>query len=243
MGRRTPGPSPARRPLPWLRIVVLSSCASRGSPTLPQQEQNRASDRACASRSPPRAGRSAPAWKPSTLEFAIRLTMPPAVATATPGSIPAAAREDTPGGRRARRGALRPLDPAHGLAETPAASMSTSCAAPPSGPRGGASGPGGMLATKFGAGSGSSDPVRRPSRPARRSASPTDAAFSFQGWLCGCSAPDEAHLACFIDGIALAGSSNPSLKAIFARAESNRTETCAPQARTASVAVKPRARP
>jgi hypothetical protein len=70
-----------------------------------------------------------------------------------------------------------------------------------------------------------------------------DAEFSFQGWLCGSAAPDDAQLACFIDGIALAGGSSPSLKAVFARAERSRTEGCGPAARTASVVLKPPARP
>lgn len=67
--------------------------------------------------------------------------------------------------------------------------------------------------------------------------------FSFQGWLCGSSAPDDAQLACFIDGMTLAGGSSPSLKAVFAKAERSRTEACGPVARTASVAVKPPVRP
>jgi hypothetical protein len=70
-----------------------------------------------------------------------------------------------------------------------------------------------------------------------------DAEFSVQGWLCGSSAPDDAQLACFIDGITLAGASSPSLKAVFARAERSKIEACGPAARTASVSVKPPARP
>ena len=67
--------------------------------------------------------------------------------------------------------------------------------------------------------------------------------FSFQGWLCGSSAPDEAQLACFVDGITLSGNASPSLKAVFAQAERSRTEACGTLARTASVAVRPPARP
>jgi len=70
-----------------------------------------------------------------------------------------------------------------------------------------------------------------------------NADFSFQGWLCGSSAPDDAQLACFIDGITLAGASSPSLKAVFTKADRSRSEACGPSARTASVAVKPPARP
>jgi hypothetical protein len=70
-----------------------------------------------------------------------------------------------------------------------------------------------------------------------------EADFSFQGWLCGSSAPDDVQLACFIDGMMLAGGTSPSLKAIFAKAERSRTDACGSAARTASVAVKPPARP
>ncbi len=70
-----------------------------------------------------------------------------------------------------------------------------------------------------------------------------EADFSFQGWLCGSSTPDETQLACFIDGVTLLGSTNPSLKAVFAQAERNRTEACGTSARTASVAVRPPVRP
>jgi hypothetical protein len=70
-----------------------------------------------------------------------------------------------------------------------------------------------------------------------------DADFSFQGWLCGSSPPDDAQLACFVDGITLAGGASPSLKAVFARSERSRTEACGPSARTASVSVKPPIRP
>jgi hypothetical protein len=69
------------------------------------------------------------------------------------------------------------------------------------------------------------------------------AAFSFQGWLCGSSPPDEAQLACFIDGITPAGGAGPSLKAVFAQAERNRPDACGPSARTSSVTVRPPARP
>lgn len=68
-----------------------------------------------------------------------------------------------------------------------------------------------------------------------------DTAFGFQGWLCGSGAAsvDEAQLACFIDGIALTGAGSPSLKALFVRAERGRVESCGPDARTASIPVRP----
>jgi hypothetical protein len=69
--------------------------------------------------------------------------------------------------------------------------------------------------------------------------------FGFQGWLCGLSAQtvDESQVACFIDRIALVGTDNPSLKAVFARAERSRTEACSSGARTASIGAKPPSRP
>jgi hypothetical protein len=98
-----------------------------------------------------------------------------------------------------------------------------------------------MIATKFGSVEAAPMTLANKSEQACEAfrLSDTTAEFSFQGWLCGSSAPDEAQLACFIDGIALSGSTNPSLKAVFAQAERNRTDACGPSARTASVAVKP----
>ena len=71
------------------------------------------------------------------------------------------------------------------------------------------------------------------------------AGFGFQGWLCGSEARpvDDAQLACFLDGIGLAGAAGPGLKAIFARSERNRIEACGPVARTASASVKAPVRP
>jgi hypothetical protein len=72
-----------------------------------------------------------------------------------------------------------------------------------------------------------------------------DSGFGFQGWLCeaGAAALDDAHLACFIDGIVLSGAGSPSLKALFARVERSRTEACNAAARTASIGVRPPPRP
>lgn len=86
------------------------------------------------------------------------------------------------------------------------------------------------IATKFGpveaasvtlAGSGERD-----CRAFRFSDGPSG--FGFQGWTCGADAapPDDARLACFIDGITLSGAGTSSMRALFARAERNRTEAC-----------------
>jgi hypothetical protein len=72
-----------------------------------------------------------------------------------------------------------------------------------------------------------------------------DSGFGFQGWICGADAADmdDAQLACFIDGITLAGVSDPSVKALFVRAEKSRTEACGVASRTASAGVMPPPRP
>ncbi|MEZ0168941.1 hypothetical protein [Microvirga sp. TS319] len=72
-----------------------------------------------------------------------------------------------------------------------------------------------------------------------------DSGFGFQGWLCDgqAGAPDDAQLACLIDGIALSGAGSPSLKALFLRVDRNRTEACAIAARTSSAGVRPPPRP
>jgi hypothetical protein len=71
------------------------------------------------------------------------------------------------------------------------------------------------------------------------------AGFGLQGWLCGSEARpvDDAQLACFIDGIGLAGAAGPGLKAIFARSERSRIEACGLGPRTASASVKAPVRP
>jgi hypothetical protein len=70
-----------------------------------------------------------------------------------------------------------------------------------------------------------------------------EAGFGFEGWLCGAAPVDEAQLACFVDGLSLSGAGSPSVKAVFARAESNRIEACGSSARTASIGAKPPPRP
>ncbi|WP_414472639.1 hypothetical protein [Microvirga sp. M2] len=69
--------------------------------------------------------------------------------------------------------------------------------------------------------------------------------FGFQGWLCDgeANAPDDAQLACLIDGIVLSGAGTPSLKALFLHVERNRTGACAIAARTSSTGVRPPPRP
>ncbi|MFC4174128.1 hypothetical protein ACFOYU_19080 [Microvirga sp. GCM10011540] len=72
-----------------------------------------------------------------------------------------------------------------------------------------------------------------------------EANFAFQGWLCGGGeqAVEEAQLACLIDKVSLLRTDDPSLKAIFARAEAQRAQTCGPGARTASLGVRNPGRP
>lgn len=72
-----------------------------------------------------------------------------------------------------------------------------------------------------------------------------DSGFALQGWICGGEAAvmEDAQLACLIDGITLAGAGSPSLKALFARADKNRTGACSLASRTAAAGVRPPPRP
>lgn len=71
-----------------------------------------------------------------------------------------------------------------------------------------------------------------------------DSGFGFQGWLCDEEGgADDAHLACFIDGIGLSGAGSPFLKALFLRVERSRTDSCAVAARTPLFGVRPPPRP
>lgn len=67
-----------------------------------------------------------------------------------------------------------------------------------------------------------------------------DAAFGFQGWLCGIGAlpADVQRLTCFIDAMTISGG-DQSLVALFARANRSRPESCPETARTALIGTKP----
>jgi hypothetical protein len=71
------------------------------------------------------------------------------------------------------------------------------------------------------------------------------ASFAFQGWVCGSDAEpvSEGHLACLVDRIALGTTDNPAVKAIFAKAERQRLEGCGSGERTASVEIRSPGRP
>jgi hypothetical protein len=64
-----------------------------------------------------------------------------------------------------------------------------------------------------------------------------EASFAFQGWLCGSDAHpvEPGHLACLVDRITLRVADNPSVKAIFAKAERQRLPACGTEERTSSI--------
>lgn len=72
-----------------------------------------------------------------------------------------------------------------------------------------------------------------------------EASFAFQGWLCGSAAQavDEGQLACLADRIVLGATDNPSVKAIFAKAERQRLPGCGSAERTASIGIRSPGRP
>jgi hypothetical protein len=237
-----------RKPLPWLRIILTSSCSIAGLVyfALEQEQSIRPAERGKAVPSSVLVA-PVPAWKP----------LPPAPAAyalaGTSAPITSEAREHANGAREdtlvlGRFGDFRyaQLSLVQGAGE-PAGSfyIETVRRAARSGLAVAYQGQSRIVVTKFG--SVEAAPMTLANKGEQTCEafrfSDTTAEFSFQGWLCGSSAPDEAQLACFIDGITLASGASPSLKAVFAQAERNHTDACGASARTASVTVKPPARP
>jgi hypothetical protein len=237
-----------RRRTPWLRVILLSSCSIAGLAYLALQQEpaRRPAER---SKQVPSSVlvAPAPAWKPVS-------PAPAAYALAgAAGSVAMEARQHTNGAREdtlvlGRFGDFRyaQVSLVQGMPET-AGSFYIDIVrrAARAGLAVAHQGQGRMVTTKFGTVEAAPLTLAAKGEQACQAFrfADTDADFSFQGWLCGSSAPDEAQLACFIDGITLAGSPGPALKAVFARAERSRTEACGASARTASAAVRPPARP
>ncbi|MBJ6126604.1 hypothetical protein [Microvirga splendida] len=243
---------PARRlkrtRLPWLRVILMSACSIAGLAYLALQQEP-------ARRPAERPGQvpssilvaPAPAWKP--------ISPSPALygLGAASGSVAMEARQHTNGAREdtlvlGRFGDFRyaQVSLVQGVPET-AGSFYIDIVrrAARAGLAVAHQGQGRMVPTKFGTVEAAPLTLAAKGEQACQAFRFADAEadFSFQGWLCGSSVPDDAQLACLIDGITLAGATSPSLKAFFARADRSRTDACGPSARTASVAVKPPVRP
>ncbi len=237
-----------RKRMPWLRVILMSSCSIAGLAYLASlKEQNIRPAEHRKTVPPSVLVTPAPAWK--------QVSPSPAAYTLANASSPIAAeaRQHTNGAREdtlviGRFGDFRYAQLALVQGTTEAAGsfyVDTVRRAARAGLAVAHQGQGRMVATKFG--SVEAAPMTLSGKgeqacQAFRYADP-EADFSFQGWLCGSSAPDEAQLACFIDGIALTGPASPSLRAVFAQAEHGRTDACGAGPRTATVAVKPPARP
>ena len=237
-----------RKPLPWFRIVLMSSCSIAGLVyfALEQEQNQRPAERA---KPVPAAVlvTPAPAWTP------LPPSSPVYTLAGAPGPMASEARQHTDGAREDSLVLGRFGDVRHAQIALTQGSPETAGSfyidivrrAARSGLAVAHLGQGRMVATKFGAVEAAPLTLSARAEQACQAFRFTDedAAFAFQGWLCGSAAPDDAQLSCFIDGIGLVGGSNPSLKAVFARAERSRTEACGPEARTASAAVRTRARP
>ncbi len=238
-----------RKRLPWLRMIVLSAASVAGLAYLAQQ-----TDQARPSGDPkpiPASNLIAPApiWKP------VAASPPLYGIEKSPAAVVSEAREHTSGGREdtLEFGAFGSpgygrISLVQGFAEPPRSFyvdiVRRAAGAGLSVTRNAQSQ---LLRTKFGPVETASVTLAGSTEQncqAFRFADPKTR-FSFQGWVCGLNtqAIDETQVACLIDRIALTATDNPSVKAVFARAESNRTETCAPGSRTASIGVKPPARP
>jgi len=232
----------ARRPLPWLRMFLLSCMSVAGLAYLARQTER--DDSRGDAGAVPKAVLIAPApsWRPlppSPPLYAVERSAEP---------VGVEARQHVSGGREDTLvlGTLEGpgygrISLVHGFAEpnrsffidlvrrAAEAGLSVSRNAQSR-----------LVPTKFGpveaAAVTLAGPVERNCQ-AFRFADP-ETVFGFQGWLCdGDEAVDETRLACFIDRVILTGD-NPSLKAVFARAERNRLAACAPGPRTASAGIR-----
>ncbi|WP_230530548.1 hypothetical protein [Microvirga roseola] len=241
-----------RRRLPWLRILVLSSLSIAGLVYIAQQRQQQ--EQAADSRPVPPSVLIAPdpAWKPvspSPGTYALERSASPVTAEARQHT--SGAREDTlilgafGEGRHARiilaQGSVEPERSFFVDLVRRAASAGLSVTR---------NAQSRMVPTKFGpveaAAVTLAGTVEQECQAFRFSQGETG--FGFQGWLCSSGAgsgamSEDMGLACFIDGIALAGGSTPSLKAVLARAERSRIEACSPVARTSSVGPRAPRRP
>ncbi|WP_262298758.1 hypothetical protein [Microvirga sesbaniae] len=236
-----------RKSLPWLRMVLLSTCTIAGLvyAALEQEPNSKPAERRKAVPSSVLVA-PAPAWtslpsSPSVYALA-----------GISGPVASEVREHADGAREdaltvGRFGDFRyaQLALVQGPAEPPGSFyIDTVRRAARSGLAVAHLGQSRMIATKFGPMEAAPMTLSNKGEQSCLAFRFSDraAVFGFQGWLCGSAAPEDGQLACFIDGIALTGGTNPSLKAVFAQAERSRGESCGPGARTLGT-VRPPARP
>jgi hypothetical protein len=243
------GPTRARRPLPWLRTILLSSLSITALVYLAQQREPHG-----------------PPGKPQAVPSSVMIAPLP-VWEPLPSSPPLygiegrvepvgiEAREHMSGGREDTLTFGAFGDPGYGrislvqgFTEPPRSFfvdiVRRAAEAGLSVTRNAQSGP---VPTKFGPMEASAVTLAGAADQncqAFRFADP-EASFAFQGWLCGSEAQpvEPGHLACLIDRLALGPTDNPTVKAIFARAEGQRLQGCGPVERTASIGVRKPTRP
>ncbi len=232
-----------RTSLPWLRLILLSALSIAGLVYFAQhgQRANRPGD----PKTVPAAVLIAPApvWKtisPSPAVYALEKSQ---------GPLTMEARQHTGGAREDILTLGRFGEPRHariilvqGLADPPRSFfIETVRRAADAGLSVARNTLSRSVATKFGPVEAASLTLAGPAEQSCQAFrfSDRDADFGFLGWLCGpeADALTDTQLACFIDGIGLAGGTSPSLKAVFARAERNRTGACGPGAASAEVRI------
>ncbi|MBF9233015.1 hypothetical protein [Microvirga alba] len=244
-------PLPRRRkPMPWLRMAILSSLTVAGLAYLAQRDEREAEAGDPKTIAPSVLIAPAPIWKPipaSPALYGLDKSLGPATVEARQHT--SGGREDTLSLGTLGEARYARISLMHGFTE-PARSFFVDLArrAAEAGLSVARNTQSRMVPTKFGpveAAAVTLAATTEQNCQAFRFAD-AEAGFGFHGWFCGAAsvtAVDDTQLTCFIDKISFAGSDYPALKALFARAERNRLEACSPAARTASIGVKAQGRP
>ncbi|WP_210496459.1 hypothetical protein [Microvirga antarctica] len=241
----------SRRRLPWLRMMLFSGLCIAALAFLAQQERPATSPAADSPRPVPVTVLSAPpaTWTP------LATATPLYALDRTPSPVAIEARRHVSGGREDTMVIGAPSETRYGR-------ISVSAGIPPmtrsfyvdvvrraaeAGLSVERNAQTGLLTTKFGPVEVAAVTLAGPAELGCQAFRfrDDDAAFGFQGWLCGSDAQvaDSRQLACFIDSLMLVGAADPALKTLFGRSEKIRAEACPPPARTASAGVKGPSRP
>lgn len=236
---------PPKKPVPWLRMLVMSALSVAGLVYLAQRGDDPAPSSEPASVPASVLIAPAPAWKPLPASPALfSLDRSFGAATVDARQHTSGMREDTLTLKRFGEARHARVVLVQGAAEKERSFfVDIARRAADAGLSVEKSGLSRMITTKFGPAETASVTLAGPTEQtcqAFRFSEP-EAGFAFRGWLCG--APDDAQVACLIDAITLSGPADPATRAVFGRAERHRIEACATGARTAAAGGRAPQRP